>query len=128
MRVSPRRLAAAYLEAAAAVPPAEQPKVAHALIAYVTRRRLRKLLPRVAAAVARLLDERRGTMPVRITTARPVEPAALSKAVGVDVAVTVTVDPQVLGGAIVERGDTRFDGSVRGRLRQLHQHLRQSVS
>lgn len=128
MRLSPRRLAAAYLEAAAAVPPAEQPRIARALMAYVTRRRLRKLFPRVVAAAAMLLDERRGTMPVRITTACPVEPVALSKAVGADVAVTATVDPHVLGGAIVERGDARFDGSVRGRLRQLHQHLRQSVS
>lgn len=127
MRLSLRRLAAAYLDAARAVQPAERPKVARALITYVKRRRLSRMLPRLLSEASRLHDERRGKLPIRITTARPLDSATIRQAVGSEVEVTTAVDPDLIGGAVIERGDTRYDGSVRGRLRQLRQHLRQAT-
>jgi F-type H+-transporting ATPase subunit delta len=116
-------LAEAYLTAASQASPDELPDVARALVGMVTRRRQRKLLPRIMAAVEQLWHQRHGTLPVRVTTARPVDRAALTAAVGPGVAVTTNVDPTLIGGAVVERGDNRFDGSIRTHLRRLRQQL-----
>lgn len=50
--------------------------------------------------------------------------AALKKATGHDVDVRVTVDPSIEGGIIARVGDTVIDGSVRHRLGQLRDALR----
>jgi F-type H+-transporting ATPase subunit delta len=45
--------------------------------------------------------------------------AAIQKATGKSVDVTVIVDPTVLGGIVTTVGDTVIDGSVKSRLEQL---------
>ena len=48
---------------------------------------------------------------------------ALSKHTGKKVSVKVVIDPSVLGGVVVQIGDTVIDGSVRSRLEQLKESL-----
>lgn len=43
-----------------------------------------------------------------------------------EVSVTVSVDPDLLGGAVLRAGDTVIDGSVRGRLARLADGLRRA--
>lgn len=49
--------------------------------------------------------------------------AALRKATGLDVEVSVVIDPSVKGGLITQIGDTVIDGSVRTKLSRLRESL-----
>lgn len=64
------------------------------------------------------------------TTAVPLTPEqterltqSLQKLTGKTVQLTAVVDPAIIGGTVVRMGDTVIDGSVRGRLERLEQHL-----
>jgi F-type H+-transporting ATPase subunit delta len=43
----------------------------------------------------------------------------LKKRLGKDVKLNVSVDPSLLGGAIIKAGDLVIDGSLRGKLERL---------
>jgi len=49
--------------------------------------------------------------------------ASMSKRLGTEVDVSVTVDKSLIGGVIIRAGDTVIDASLRGRLSQLGQSL-----
>lgn len=76
----------------------------------------------------RLIDELRGRVAVRVTTAHPLtaEEIALvgerlQARVGREVVLNSEVDPDVLGGIVVRIGDTVYDGSVRNQLERMRQ-------
>lgn len=48
---------------------------------------------------------------------------SMSKRLGTDVDVSVTVDKSLIGGVVIRSGDTVIDASLRGRLGQLGQSL-----
>lgn len=49
--------------------------------------------------------------------------ASLEKLTGKNVRMTSDIDPGVVGGVVVRLGDTIIDGSVRGQLERLREHL-----
>ncbi len=49
--------------------------------------------------------------------------SAISKQLKKDVEATIIEDPSLIAGAVVTCGDTRIDGSLKARLRQLEQLL-----
>jgi len=49
--------------------------------------------------------------------------AALERKFGRKVEIDTRTDPSLLGGVVVQAGDTVIDGSIRGRLRSLATHL-----
>ena len=78
---------------------------------------------------ARMLDYQ-NTVEVRVTTAVPLQPAqserltaALSAKLGKSIRITEHIDRSVLGGVIVQYGDTRIDNSVKYRLETLKVRL-----
>lgn len=96
----------------------------------VTRRGRQVLLPEIAVEYAKLVDEAVGRVHASVTLARQADAAeqarlaqALSTALGKTVVPHVTVDPAILGGAIVRVGDRVRDGSVRRRLALLRQRM-----
>lgn len=48
---------------------------------------------------------------------------ALSAATGMNIDITVVVDPDIMGGIVAQVGDTVFDGSVRTRLDKMKERL-----
>jgi F-type H+-transporting ATPase subunit delta len=95
----------------------------------VTKRR-QMGIPAIAVAYRTLLDEAANRVHADVTVARPMDEAAtanlaasLSAAFKKDVVAHVTVDPQILGGAVVRIGDQVMDGSVRRRLAVLRQRM-----
>ena len=70
-------------------------------------------------------EQERGIEHVEYRMARVAEKEAkalitlLSKQLKKDVEVTVIEDPSLIAGAVVTYGDTRIDGSVRARIRQM---------
>jgi F-type H+-transporting ATPase subunit delta len=80
----------------------------------------------VVAAYLQILDERAGRVSVKVTAATPLTDehkdqiaAIVKEAVQREPVLHVRVDPDLLGGMIVQVGDTVVDTSVRSRLQSL---------
>ncbi len=89
-------------------------------------KRRQMAIPQIAGAYRALLDEAANRVHADVTVARPMDAATtaslaktLSAAFGKEVVPHLTVDPAILGGAVVRVGDTVMDGSVRKRLATL---------
>jgi F-type H+-transporting ATPase subunit delta len=87
-------------------------------------------LPEIAALFEQQKREAEKVLQVRVRTAAPIDASetaklkdALKRRFGRDIELEQTVDPAVLGGAIVDAGEVVIDGSVRGRLHQLEAAL-----
>lgn len=113
---------------AAAIPGAPD-ELVHFLKAVVKRGR-QLLLGEIALQYGGLLDVKHNRVRAGITVARTPDAGlqaeiglALGKALGKEVVPTFSVDPEILGGAIVRVGDRVLDGSVRRRLAQLRRQL-----
>ena len=83
-------------------------------------------LPKIIEAFEKALDGRRGAITVDVEVAQDLTAAqkkelqaALSKAVGKDVAVNARVEPGILGGMVVTIGSYMIDDSVRRKLERL---------
>ncbi|MFN8523005.1 MAG: F0F1 ATP synthase subunit delta [Chloroflexota bacterium] len=88
------------------------------------------LLPDIAYAFRRLVNEHRGISVATVTTAVPINDqerqaiaSRLSQRVGKQVAIESRVDPRILGGVVAQIDDDIIDGSVRGRLERLRRTL-----
>ena len=89
------------------------------------------VLPQIQAMFESLKDAADGTARATIETAFPFEGAelaeltsALEKRFGREIEATVTVRPELIGGARVTVGDTVIDGSVQEQLRAMSVQLR----
>ena len=77
-----------------------------------------------------IVDRARGRVGVELTTAHELSDDEartivdkIEKASGRTVEATRTVDPDLIGGMILQAGSLRVDASVRGRLERLHREL-----
>lgn len=78
-----------------------------------------------------IYDSRKNVLRMTITTAFEAEPDLIDKIVekfrtqyGADeVKVETTIDPDIIGGAIIVIGDTMYDESVRGKLQALQAEI-----
>lgn len=100
-------------------------RLANLLRAVVDNGRL-AALPEVAAQFKALVNARSGTADAVIHSAFAIEPAALAQVVaalqkrfGRQLAATVAIDPELIGGIRVVVGDEVLDTSVRARLEQM---------
>jgi F-type H+-transporting ATPase subunit delta len=78
----------------------------------IASRRRQRFVARVSTAIA-LTDDERSRLR-----------SALANLYGHDVHLQIEVDPQVVGGLVVQVGDEVIDGSVAGRLAQARQRLK----
>ena len=99
------------------------------LQSLVTHRR-QMLIPEIAREYMDLLDAAEGRMHANVTVARETGDEEksliaqqLSRVFGKDVVPHLTVDPSIMGGVIVNVGDTVLDGSVRKRLATLRRRM-----
>jgi len=100
------------------------------LIRLMLRRGRIQELPRLAAEFQRLDDERQGVARASVTSTLPLEPdevRALQERLATStdrrVELDLKVDPNLLGGLVVQLGDLLVDGSVRSRLERLRNRL-----
>jgi F-type H+-transporting ATPase subunit delta len=84
------------------------------------------LLPETFRQFQALKADHQRLVEVEVTSAAPIDEAqrarlaeALVKRLGRQVSVQMSVDPNLIGGAIIRAGDTVIDGSLRGRLNKL---------
>ncbi|MBS3959113.1 MAG: F0F1 ATP synthase subunit delta [Xanthomonadaceae bacterium] len=99
-------------------------------LAVLAENRRLALLPEISALYEALRAETQNLLRVRVTSALPLDDAALAKLreslrarSGRDVEIEAAVDPALIGGAVIDTGDEVIDGSVRGRLARLESAL-----
>ncbi|MXW07932.1 MAG: ATP synthase F1 subunit delta, partial [Gammaproteobacteria bacterium] len=88
------------------------------------------LISEIRATFEELLAEERRTLAVEVTTAveltsEEVEAFddALTRKYQREINLTIKVDPDIVGGALIRAGDTVLDGTVRGKLEKLQTSL-----
>jgi F-type H+-transporting ATPase subunit delta len=101
-----------------------------AFIQAVVRRGRQGLLDEIAEAYGALVDKKLNRVRAAVTVARAPDATleralaqALSDALGKEVVATFSVDPEILGGAVVRVDDRVYDGSVKRRLTRLRRAL-----
>lgn len=84
------------------------------------------LLPEIASRYEALRAEAEGTLEATITSAQALTPQQIDELVRAleakfrrTVSARVTVDPDLIGGAVIAIGDQVLDGSVKGRLQRM---------
>ena len=126
-RIEPRALASLF---AAADEPTDSP-FAHFIHLLADNRRLREL-PEITALFERMQRDAEHVLKVRVRSAVPMDDAeagrlgeALQRRFGSAIEMERTVDPAVLGGAVIDAGETVIDGSLKTRLAKLETALTQ---
>lgn len=96
----------------------------------LARRGRLDLVREIRGACRRIDDKRRGRVPVKITTATPLDEdtrdvliANLRKLVGGEPEIGVEVDPETIGGIIVRVGDVVYDASIATQLNSVRQEM-----
>jgi F-type H+-transporting ATPase subunit delta len=105
-------------------------KIVRNFLFVIADHRRTQLLPEVSATFEQVIRERQGVAEaeiysaVELSAAQKKEMAAtLARLVGKRVETKYSLDPALLGGAVVRIGDTIYDGSLRGRLKELRARL-----
>ena len=88
------------------------------------------ILPEIIASFQQVIRQRQGVAEAQITSAVELGAAqkaemakTLTKLTGKKIETKYSLDPALLGGAVVRIGDTIYDGSVRTRLNELRARL-----
>lgn len=107
------------------------PIVGNVLGLMAQKRRL-FALPEMIAGYKALMADERGEMSAEVTAARPLSDAqqnALAEkikgATGKDVKLNVNVDPDIIGGLVIRVGSRMIDTSIRSRLNNLHNAMKE---
>jgi len=106
------------------------PRLMVRFLQTLVRHRRQMRTPEIAREYLDIVDEAEGRMHARVTLARESSDAEvkaiaaqLSRVFGKEVIPHVAVDPSIMGGVVVNVGDTVLDGSVRKRLGTLRRQM-----
>ena len=112
-----------------APPGADDPVFAQFLSVLADNGRM-ALLPDIAAIFAQLRADAERVVKAKITSATAQTPGerarlhiALRKRFGREVEITTAIDPELIGGAVIDTGDVVIDGSLRNKLARLEMAL-----
>jgi len=120
-RLSPHTLASLFLRGSEAA----DSEFARFLGVLADNRRLREL-PEIAALFEQMKRDAEHVLRVRVRSAVPLDDAeaaglveALKRRFNSDIELERSVDPAILGGAVIDAGETVIDGSLKSRLAKL---------
>ncbi|PYT61436.1 MAG: ATP synthase F1 subunit delta [Acidobacteria bacterium] len=89
-----------------------------------------QLIPEIVAALQQILRQRQGVAEAEISSAVELSAAqkkelaaTLARLTGKKIETKYSLDPELLGGAVVRIGDTIYDGSLRSRLNEMRIRL-----
>jgi F-type H+-transporting ATPase subunit delta len=105
-------------------------KIIRNFLFVIADHRRTQLLPEIIATFQQVIRQRQGVAEAEISSAvelsaaqKKVLAASLERLTGKKVETRYSLDPALLGGAVVRIGDTIYDGSLRGRLNELRARL-----
>lgn len=100
------------------------------LLVLLAQSRKLNLLPDLEKAYRERLLAHQNIVRAEVKSAAPLSPEktraleeSLAKVTGKKVELSVSVDPELLGGVVATIGSTVYDGSVRTQLQRMHQEL-----
>ncbi len=100
------------------------------LVEMIVRKRREMYLTQVADAFLALYDKQQKIQRGVLTSAMPLSreqvlkiKEEMEKQTGERLELVEAINPDLIGGFMLEIGDTQFDGSVSGTIRRLKQHL-----
>jgi F-type H+-transporting ATPase subunit delta len=112
------------------MPPGMQDPVFGQFLAVLADNGRLSLLPEIAALFAQLRAEAEHVVKATITSATMLDAAelaklhdALKRRFGSEVEITTAVNPELIGGAVIDAGDVVIDGSLRNKLARLESAL-----
>lgn len=101
------------------------------LIGLLAENRRLLLLPQICALFEELKADRERSVDVEFVTAFPISEdasgnleQALKTRLQRDIRLTVSVDPTLIGGAVIRAGDQVMDSSIRGKLAKLAETMK----
>lgn len=104
-------------------------------LALVVEKRRETLLEAICEEFVRLYEAHHGIARATIYSAVPLTPdeqqsllRKLESSTGKQIIPTFEVDPTLIGGVRVRIGDYQIDGSIRGALERLHEHVRLEIA
>lgn len=108
------------------------PAFGNFLEALIERHRMPAIF-RIRTEFNVLWDEARKLLPVRITSAIPLDDATvkslgdrIGRQIDREIQVSADVDPDILGGVVLQVGNVILDASIRNRLEQLRKQVAQA--
>lgn len=91
-----------------------------------------EILPAIADQARRQFEKQQGRQPVKVRSAAALSEEQLQRITGrlretlsIEPVLETEVDPSLLGGLVIQVGDTVHDSSLRGRMKQLRDRLRE---
>jgi F-type H+-transporting ATPase subunit delta len=105
-------------------------KIIRNFLLVITDHRRTQLIPEILAMVQQVIRQRQGVAEAQISSAVELSTgqkkelaATLAKLTGKKIETKYSLDPALLGGAVVRIGDTIYDGSLRSRLNEMRSRL-----
>lgn len=90
-------------------------------------------LPAIVTTVQQMIAEHNGEITAEVTAAQALEQAQidriaanLKKALGAEIKVKLSIDPEIMGGLVIRVGSRLIDSSVKTKLERLHRALKSS--
>jgi len=128
--VSPIIPPAAKREILAGIFEGKVSKITLSYLGLLVDKRRQEAIRQTEAEYVLLANEARGIVEAEVTSATPLDEdqearlaAKLSATTGKNIQLSRKVDPSVIGGLLVQMGDTVIDGSIRGQLAALREQL-----
>jgi F-type H+-transporting ATPase subunit delta len=105
-------------------------KIIRNFLFLIIDHRRTQLLPEIVATFQQVVRQRQGIAEAEISSAVELSAAqktalakTLARLTGKEIETKYSLDPTLLGGAVVRIGDTIYDGSLRSRLNELRARL-----
>jgi F-type H+-transporting ATPase subunit delta len=105
-------------------------KIIRNFLFVITDHRRTQLIPEILATFQQVIRQRQGVAEAQISSAVELSAAqkkelaaTLAKLTGKKIETKYSLDPALLGGAVVRIGDTIYDGSLRSRLNEMRNRL-----
>lgn len=99
-------------------------------ILIIVRKQRSALLLGIASSFLRVYKEAKGIELVKVTTALPMDQVLREKAMKVakgltshDIEFHEAVDPDIIGGFVLDLGDLRYDASIKSKLLSMRKHF-----
>ncbi|MFC1663451.1 FoF1 ATP synthase subunit delta [Patescibacteria group bacterium] len=125
-RISARQYAISLWHALDEAEASQQGKIIKGLLKKLARNRQLKLTDRIIDIFTQYDDKQNQVVAVNLTTAHKLDSVehvrqSLKQVLNQDVRLEPQVDEDIIGGAVIEYGDYRLDGSVKNQLKQLQE-------
>lgn len=130
-RLTPKQYAQSLYEALCDAPKNKIPAALKAFVGIVARNRDLSKSPKIIKAFREYANEQENILEIDVTSVEPLEAGTrqiiiknLESTLKKTVVLNESSDPELLGGVVMQYGDTVINGSIQNHLQKLHSTLK----